>query len=87
MTLDELKAAYPGCPDAVEWFDHGLDSLWAKARSLGWTVDQFKERCQGVQSIIDREGGLRAGAKETAAMAQLDTEDFRRYFAAKMGML
>lgn len=85
LTLDELKAAYPGCPDAVEWLETTVyEELWHYMREKDVSLHVTKSSFRGAELDETDEYTARVHA---GMLRQLDTPDFARYFAAKMGRM
>ena len=87
MTLDDLLLLYPGIPTILAWdYEPGYhnDNGWKDARDAllaGATHEEFMSDC--IQDCLERIGGDR-GRKMAA---ELDHDDFRKYAAARLGMM
>lgn len=86
MTLQEIQARYPGCPHAIELHeDPQCMVLWLFERLLGGGIDETLRRFKNTaKSVMEDEGQNCAVAR---AFPEMDHPDFRRYVAAKLGMM
>ena len=90
MTLDELRTAYPSSPDAVERYDDASAELaWQECRTAGMgideTIQQMKEAMRAFLPLRAQIG--HPIPKANQILQQMDHPDFRRYVAAKLGMM
>ena len=87
MTLEELKAAYPGCPDAVEWHESRMCNIvvWPMQRMIGENPHQTLERLKlAYEDCVRMTGG---GPEIRKMRPQMDHPDFMKYIKAKLGVV
>ena len=85
MTRDELRAAYPGAADVVEFFEFDAPTFRAALPSLtadGWTPKKLLEYSKKLC-----EDAVEHDAQAARDSPQLDHPDCLRYLMARMGAL
>lgn len=91
MTLEELKAAYPDCPDAMDLGETAGAPLWQQIRDGGFTLDEVIAIVRVASSLatLILVAHAPAGAVELAhrLLEQTHTPGFRKYVAAKLRMV
>lgn len=88
-TLDELKAAYPGIPDALE-VSEIKPELWESARAAGLSPAEVIAAHQVATAALALQTALDPGLAPTADLVnrlleQLQHPNYRRYVAGKLG--
>lgn len=84
MLLDELKAAYPGCPDALEWAESEHTApVWDQARGCGMSPERTMECIRlGIGLLLTY---FPAYTESKVVLQQTHSSSFARYVAAKLG--
>lgn len=83
MTLEQLRAAYPGCPDAVEMHEQmGGEHVFAVARQRGIPPDQAVFLMQLKLSLY-----LKTVPHFRQVHEQMGHPDFLKYVAGKLGAM
>lgn len=93
MTLEELRAAYPGCPLACEWGERpDTQPAWQFTRERGLSPDTALAAIKqgAVIAVVAPYPNLADMPQERAAFCarlldEMDHPDFRRYVCAKLG--
>ena len=85
MLLDDLKAAYPGCPDALEWAEDCRTAyVWDQVRDYGMgPQDALQAFRAGIRLLIEHYPQHKHKAEVT--LQQTYSPGFARYVAAKLG--
>jgi hypothetical protein len=93
MSLEQVKAAYPGCPDAIDWLERPQSQgTWEQAR----VGDVSPERAVAILqlavavtilTVFPTIGGVpkQVAALTTRILDQMEHPDFLRYVAGKLG--
>ena len=90
MTTEEIKAAYPDCWEAVRiWEDVSWDKARATHADPAELTDLLARRMLDLAEagFLDGTATQRAVACVRSAVAQMGTAGFRRFVAAKLGMM
>lgn len=87
MTLEQLKAAYPGCPEALDAHETELANafLWPLAKQRvqeGWTLDEQLAEMKTCAALVVNMVGLKSVMAQ--ALKEMDSPDFRRYVSDKL---
>ena len=83
MTTDELRAAYPGAPDAVELHEIDMDDFWPRARASG--MSPAAVAIMMAREVGDTVTGTKLSRPGIPLRPQMEHPDFLRYVTAKMG--
>lgn len=88
MTLEQLRAAYPGCPEAVLLHETPeAEELWEIARASDFRPDEIVALlCQRADRSLARPDSRPGNALEIVRH-QMNHPDFVRYVAAKLGAM
>lgn len=89
MTPEIILAAYPGAQQSIAWCERYLspttldaEDMWPGLRDL-----EPSEALQVIRETIEESIAEGEAGRLTEALEQLNTTDFRRYLAAKLGAL
>jgi hypothetical protein len=88
-TAIDILRAYPAAPHAIAWCELFLGpnqwdarDAWPALRDVG-----FEGALGVIRDTISEAIGSGEPIRHAEALAELDTPDFRRYLAAKLGAL
>ena len=84
MTIEEIRAAYPGAADAVEMGEGIPPDLWEFARLRRWSVRDVVELC--AKGPPNR-AAVKPGTDVPAVIEQIRHPHFARYVAGKLGAM
>ena len=96
MNLDELKATYPSCPDALDWTEEPeMQEAWAEIRELRFTPGEAVRFLRST-AVTGGLAATMAAVRESGEIQrflrtesnkivkQIGTADFLRYVTAKL---
>jgi hypothetical protein len=83
-----LREFYPTAADAVEWSESATtDDIWEEIRQINASVEEMLRVIHMVNLRWVLSGKAPAILLKAVAEKQFDTDDFRKYVMAKLGMM